>query len=169
MSRHIVLINGPNINLLGFRESKIDSDKILEDIEYRAEMQAKELGFTLETFQSNHEGALVDKIQDAAGWGPAPNVRYTDDDKASAIIINPGAYTHTSIAIRDALFATGIPFVVVHMSNVHAHESFRDHSYLSDKAVAVIAGLGAFGYQAALEFVATHLERLVEDEAFIPL
>lgn len=160
MPRRILIINGPNLNLLGKREPHIYGSTTLPDVEARAQSQASSLGVTLETFQSNHEGAIVDRIQEAAGWGP--NITSTHDKKVSAIIINPGAYTHTSVAIRDALAGVDIPFVEVHISNVHARESFRHHSYLSDKAVAVIAGLGVFGYQAALEFVAQHLK--VKDE-----
>lgn len=178
MPRRILLINGPNLNLLGRREPHIYGHTTLPDVEARARARAAALGVTLETFQSNHEGAIVDRIQEAAGWGSTTTdtssaATTTTDDatvdhhhpptkKISAIVINPGAYTHTSVAIRDALAGVAIPFVEVHLSNVHAREPFRHHSYLSDKAVAVIAGLGVFGYQAALEFVAQHLE--IEEE-----
>lgn len=157
MPRRVLLINGPNLNLLGTREPQIYGSTTLRDVESQAQSQAQSLGVTLETFQSNHEGAIVDRIQEAAGWGPH-GARNNTQGKLSAIIINPGAYTHTSVAIRDALAGVDIPFVEVHISNVHARESFRHHSYLSDKAVAVVAGLGVFGYQAALEFVARHLK-----------
>lgn len=156
MPRRVLLINGPNLNLLGTREPQIYGSTTLANVESQAQTQAQSLGVTLETFQSNHEGAIVDRIQEAAGWGP--NGARNTQGKLSAIIINPGAYTHTSVAIRDALAGVDIPFVEVHISNVHARESFRHHSYLSDKAVAVVAGLGVFGYQAALEFVARHLK-----------
>lgn len=165
MARRILLINGPNLNLLGKREPHIYGSTTLPDVEARAQSQASSLGVTLETFQSNHEGAIVDRIQEGAGWGPNISTNDHGDNKnkkVSAIIINPGAYTHTSVAIRDALAGVDIPFVEVHISNVHARESFRHHSYLSDKAVAVIAGLGVFGYQAALEFVVKHLR--IKDE-----
>lgn len=160
MPRRVLLINGPNLNLLGKREPHIYGSTTLPDVESQAQTQAQSLGVSLETFQSNHEGAIVDRIQEAAGWGP--NGARNPAGKVSAIVINPGAYTHTSVAIRDALAGVDIPFVEVHISNVHARETFRHHSYLSDKAVAVIAGLGVFGYQAALEFVARHLK--IKDE-----
>ncbi|KAK4038824.1 Dehydroquinase [Parachaetomium inaequale] len=168
MTRRILLINGPNLNLLGKREPHIYGSTKLADVETQARSQASSLGAELETFQSNHEGAIVDRIQEAAGWGPnAP----ADDDgtaapgkKASAIIINPGALTHTSVAVRDALLGVAIPFVEVHVSNVHAREPFRKHSYLSDKAVAVICGMGVYGYTAAIEFAARHLKVEEEEE-----
>lgn len=174
MPRRILLINGPNLNLLGRREPHIYGHATLPDVEAQARARAAALGVTLETFQSNHEGAIVDRIQEAAGWGSTTSTssatttdntavdHHPPTKKISAIVINPGAYTHTSVAIRDALAGVAIPFVEVHLSNVHAREPFRHHSYLSDKAVAVIAGLGVFGYQAALEFVAQHLE--IKDE-----
>lgn len=158
MARRVLLINGPNLNLLGKREPHIYGTTTLPDVEAQAQSQAAALGVTLETFQSNHEGAIVDRIQEAAGWGPNVAADAQQQAKVSAIVINPGAYTHTSVAIRDALAGVDIPFVEVHISNVHAREAFRHHSYLSDKAVAVVAGLGVFGYQAALEFVARHLK-----------
>ncbi|GAB1317333.1 hypothetical protein MFIFM68171_07543 [Madurella fahalii] len=144
MTRRILLINGPNLNLLGKREPHIYGSTTLSEVQERARMQARELDAELETFQSNHEGAIVDRIQEATGW-------------VSAIVINPGALTHTSVAIRDALLGVDIPFVEVHLSNVHARESFRRHSYLSDKAVAVICGMGVYGYTAAIEFAARHM------------
>ena len=163
MSRHILLINGPNLNLLGKREPHIYGRTTLSDVEALAQSQASSLGFTLSTFQSNHEGAIVDRIQAAAGWGPLSG---EDEKKPAAIIINPGALTHTSVAVRDALLAVAVPFVEVHVSNVHAREGFRKQSYLSDKAVAVVCGMGVFGYRAAVEFVAGHLkvERDGEEE-----
>lgn len=156
MPRRILLINGPNLNLLGTREPHIYGATTLADVVATATSQASTLGATLESFQSNHEGAIVDRIQQAGGF--ALDGTRTADGKVSAIIINPGAYTHTSVAIRDALAGIDVPFVEVHVSNVHAREAFRHHSYLSDKAVAVVAGLGVFGYQAALEFVVKHLK-----------
>ncbi|KAJ0122546.1 catabolic 3-dehydroquinase [Diaporthe amygdali] len=155
MARRVLLINGPNLNLLGTREPQIYGSTTLADVISTAESQAQSLGVTLESFQSNHEGAIVDRIQEAAGFGP--NGHQNKEGKVSAIIINPGAYTHTSVA--DALLGVEIPFVEVHVSNVHAREAWRKHSYFSDKATAVIAGLGVYGYQAALEFVAKHLKR----------
>lgn len=168
-SGRILLLNGPNLNLLGKREPHIYGTTTLADVESQARSFLASLSSSfsshdddaiiLETFQSNHEGVLVDRIQEAAGWGPnITDANPAAPHKVDAIIINPGAYTHTSVAIRDALAGVDIPFVEVHISNVHARESFRQHSYLSEKAVAVIAGLGVFGYQAALEFVVRHLK-----------
>lgn len=170
--RHILLINSPNLNLLGTREPQIYGSTTLHDIEQAAQTQASSLGLRLSTFQSNHEGAIIDRIHQAAGFSPSLSPSGaaaattteagagpgTGVDKLSAIIINPGAYTHTSVGIRDALLGTGIPFVEVHVSNVHAREAFRHHSYLSDKAAAVICGLGPFGYSAALEFAGRHMK-----------
>lgn len=136
---NILLINGPNLNLLGLREPHIYGGQTLADISADLDGLAGELGVNLSHFQSNGEGEIVDRIHQAR-------------EKADCIIINAGAYTHTSIAIRDALCGVGIPFIEVHLSNVYARETFRHHSYLSDKAVGVIAGLGAFGYRAALQF-----------------
>jgi 3-dehydroquinate dehydratase-2 len=158
MARHILLINGPNLNLLGRREPHIYGSTTLADVESQAVSQASSLGVTLETFQSNHEGAIVDRIQAAAGWGPNASEDGTPLQKPTAIIINPGALTHTSVAVRDALLGVDIPFVEIHVSNVHAREAFRKHSYLSDKAVAVICGMGVYGYTAAVEFAARHMK-----------
>ncbi|KAI6778030.1 catabolic 3-dehydroquinase 2 [Emericellopsis cladophorae] len=145
MSRHILLINGPNLNLLGTREPATYGSTTLADVESAAQEQATALSVKLSTFQSNHEGAIVDRIQAARG-------------DVDAIIINAGAYTHTSVAIRDALLGVETPFVEIHVSNVHAREEFRRHSYLCDKAAAVICGMGVYGYTAALEFAAKHLK-----------
>ncbi|KAL5085758.1 hypothetical protein Trisim1_009970 [Trichoderma cf. simile WF8] len=145
MAQKILLINGPNLNLLGTREPQIYGSATLNDVVKQAKIQAAELSIQIESFQSNHEGAIVDKIQAARG-------------EVDAIIINPGAFTHTSVAIRDALLGVGIPFVEIHVSNVHAREPWRKHSYLSDKAQAVICGLGVFGYTAAIEFAAKHMK-----------
>jgi 3-dehydroquinate dehydratase II len=169
MTRHILLINGPNLNLLGKREPHIYGATTLADVEAQARTQASSLGISLSTFQSNHEGAIVDRIQEAAGWGPnASSSSSSSPDgegkKVSAIIINPGALTHTSVAVRDALLGVDIPFVEVHVSNVHAREAFRKHSYLSDKAVAVICGMGVYGYTAAVEFAARHMKVKAEEE-----
>ncbi|KAH8906387.1 Dehydroquinase [Coniochaeta sp. PMI_546] len=161
-ARRILLINGPNLNLLGLREPHIYGSSTLGDVEAQAQRQAQDLGFELETFQSNHEGAIIDRIQAAAGRGPLAMERYTDADKVSAIIINPGGLTHTSVIVRDALLGVDIPFIEIHVSNVHAREPWRHHSYFSDKAVAVICGLGVYGYSAALEFAAKHLK--IKDE-----
>lgn len=136
----ILALHGPNLNLLGLREPGIYGQTTLADIHTAMESRALADGVQLESFQSNHEGQLIDRIQAAASEG------------IDFIIINPAAYTHTSVAMRDALLAVAIPFVEVHLSNVHARETFRHHSYFSDCAVGVICGLGAHGYMAALEF-----------------
>jgi 3-dehydroquinate dehydratase-2 len=163
MSRRILLINGPNLNLLGRREPHIYGKTTLAEVEERARTQAASHGIELETFQSNHEGAIVDCIQEAAGWGPnaVPKDGAVQKPRVSVIIINPGALTHTSVAVRDALVGVDIPFVEVHVSNIHAREAFRRHSHLSDKAVAVVCGMGVYGYTAAVEFAARHVT--VED------
>ncbi|KAL1893699.1 hypothetical protein Cpir12675_003999 [Ceratocystis pirilliformis] len=140
---NILLINGPNLNLLGTREPHVYGSTTLSDVEANAKTQASALGVKVDAFQSNHEGAIVDRIQEARGT-------------IDAIVINAGAYTHTSIAIRDALLSVDIPFIEVHVSNVHARDEFRHKSYLSDKAAAVICGLGTFGYTAAIEFATKH-------------
>ena len=141
----ILVLHGPNLNLLGTREPDIYGKTTLADIHVGMEARARADGVLVESFQSNHEGQLIDRIQAAASEGVA------------FVIINPAAYTHTSVAIRDALAAVQIPFLEVHLSNVHAREPFRQHSYFSDKAVGVICGLGAYGYFAALEFALTRL------------
>lgn len=136
----ILVLHGPNLNLLGLREPEIYGRLTLADIHVAMEAQARSAGVQIETFQSNHEGDLIDRVQAAASEG----VRF--------IIINPAAYTHTSVGLRDALAAVGIPFIEVHLSNIHAREAFRRTSYFSDLAVGVICGLGAHGYQMALQF-----------------
>lgn len=140
MAKNILLINGPNLNLLGTREPEVYGSETLNDIERAAEAQATAAGARLNSFQSNHEGALIDRIHLARKEG------------VDAIVINPGGFTHTSVALRDALSAVAIPFVEVHISNVHRREPFRHHSYLSEIAVGVICGLGTEGYRAAIEF-----------------
>jgi len=145
MSQAILLINGPNLNLLGTREPQIYGSTTLQDVENEARKQAGSLSIRLEAFQSNHEGAIVDRIHEANG-------------QAGYIIINAGAFTHTSVTIRDALSGISIPFIEVHISNVHKRESFRHHSYLSDKAEAVICGLGVYGYTAAIEFASRQMK-----------
>ncbi|KAK4236458.1 Dehydroquinase [Achaetomium macrosporum] len=161
MTRRILLINGPNLNLLGRREPHIYGKTTLAEVEEQARSQAASHGVELETFQSNHEGAIVDRIQEAAGWGPnaAPKdgAAAQEQPKVSVIVINPGALTHTSVAVRDALLGVDIPFVEVHVSNIHAREPFRNHSHLSDKAAAVVCGMGVYGYTAAVEFAARHV------------
>jgi 3-dehydroquinate dehydratase-2 len=144
----ILVLNGANLNLLGLREPEIYGSTTLEQINEQLTIQANNVNFKLECLQSNHEGVLVDKIQQSL-FG----------EKVDFIIINPAAFTHTSVAIRDALLATKVPFVEVHLSNIHARESFRKHSYLSDVATGVICGLGAFGYTAALNFAINYLNK----------
>jgi len=138
MAQHILVLHGPNLNLLGTREPSLYGRQSLDDINARLQQVAAEKGLRCSAFQSNHEGELVDRIHAAR------------HDQTDFIIINAGAYTHTSVALRDALASVAIPFIEVHLSNVHKRESFRHHSYLSDLAVGVIAGLGAFSYEAAL-------------------
>lgn len=144
----VLALHGPNLNLLGTREPEVYGRTTLADIHTAMEARAQAHDVVVESFQSNHEGQLVDRVQAAAAEG------------IDFIIINPAAYTHTSVALRDALAAVNIPFIEVHLSNVHARESFRHHSYFSDRAVGVICGLGADGYMAALDFA---LARLTEN------
>ena len=144
MATRILVLHGPNLNLLGTREPAIYGALTLADIETRLVAQAEARGATLTSFQSNHEGVLVDRIQQARL------------DGTDFIVINPAAFTHTSVAIRDAFAAVSLPFIEVHLSNVHKREPFRHHSYLSDLAVGVIAGLGADGYDAAVRFALDH-------------
>jgi len=141
----ILVLHGPNLNLLGSREPKVYGRETLADIDRQLEAIARKAGVALHSFQSNAEGALVDRIHQAGR------------DKVAFILINPAAYTHTSVALRDALAGVAIPFVEVHLSNVHAREPFRHHSYFSAIAVGVICGLGSAGYRAALEFALARL------------
>ncbi|WP_374486098.1 type II 3-dehydroquinate dehydratase [Zoogloea sp.] len=141
----ILVLHGPNLNLLGRREPGIYGLTTLADIHAAMESRAKADGVLLESFQSNHEGELIDRVQAA------------ESEAVDFIIINPAGYTHTSVALRDALAGVAIPYVEVHLSNIHAREPFRHHSYFSDKAVGVICGLGAQGYQLALEFALARL------------
>ena len=140
----ILIINGPNLNLLGTREPKIYGSETLQDLEKMLAVKADELGVQIECFQSNHEGAIVDKIQEARG-------------KFGFILLNAGAYTHTSVAIRDAWSGVEIPFYEIHISNVHGREEFRHHSYLSAIAKGVIVGFGLAGYLYALDSAASYL------------
>ena len=140
MSKNILLLNGPNLNLLGTREPAVYGSTTLADIEAAAAAQAEAAGVKLSCFQSNHEGALIDRIHAAR------------TENVDAIVINPGGLTHTSVALRDALAGVAIPFIEVHISNVHQRESFRHHSYLSAIAIGVICGLGIDGYRMAIEF-----------------
>lgn len=143
----LLLLNGPNLNLLGEREPERYGTTTLSEIEARLIALAKSSGHTLTCFQSNAEHALIERIQSAQGEGIA------------FILFNPAAFTHTSIALRDALAAVNIPFIEIHLSNIYARESFRHHSYLSELAVGVISGLGAEGYELALSAALRRLER----------
>lgn len=142
----ILLLNGPNLNMLGKREPEHYGHLTLAQIEQNVAQEAQTLGVMLECFQSNSEADLIDSIHQSF-------------QKVDFIIINPAAFTHTSVALRDALLSVAIPFVEVHLSNVHAREPFRHHSYLSDKAVGVICGLGAKGYHYALRFAVDYLQQ----------
>jgi 3-dehydroquinate dehydratase-2 len=141
----VLLINGPNLNLLGTRKPEVYGSTTLADVEASMREQAEKLGLDLECFQNNHEGGIVDRIHAAKGEG------------CRHFIINPGAYTHTSVAIRDAFEGVEIPFVEVHISNVHAREQFRHHSFLSPIAAGIIVGCGVKGYNLALDLVAHRL------------
>jgi 3-dehydroquinate dehydratase II len=140
----LLVVHGPNLNLLGSREPGLYGSSSLARIDADLHGQAAALGVSLECFQSNHEGGLVDRIQQAAG-------------RCEGILINAAAYTHTSVALRDALLAVAIPFVELHLSNTHARESFRQSSLLADKAVGVICGFGPVSYRLALEGLVAHL------------
>lgn len=141
----ILVLHGPNLNLLGTREPEVYGSTTLTDINQELSQQAGTAGHDLDSFQSNAEFELIERIHRAR------------DEGVSFIIINPAAFTHTSVALRDALLGVAIPFIEVHLSNVHAREAFRHHSYFSDKAVGVICGLGAQGYQFALQSAMTQV------------
>ncbi|MDX1517757.1 MAG: type II 3-dehydroquinate dehydratase [Woeseiaceae bacterium] len=141
----LLLINGPNLNLLGKREPAVYGSDSLDDIEARSKQIAKELGHTLRCFQSNAEHELIDRVHAAA------------DDGTRLIILNPGGYTHTSVALRDALLGVGLPFIELHLSNVFAREAFRHSSYFSDIATGCVFGFGAHGYELAIRAAANHL------------
>jgi 3-dehydroquinate dehydratase II len=141
----VLLLNGPNLNLLGTREPALYGSDTLESIEKRAVALARELGHELLPFQSNAEHELIARIHGA----PAAGIRF--------LILNPGSFTHTSVALRDALLAVQLPFIEIHLSNIQAREAFRRHSYFSDIAVGVIAGLGPFGYELAVRAAAQRL------------
>lgn len=143
----VLVLNGPNLNLLGTREPGLYGRVTLQSIAERLQERASEAGITLEFLQSNAEVVLIERVQAAQG------------DGTDFIIINPAAYTHTSVALRDAFAAVKIPFVEVHLSNVFAREPFRHHSYFTDIAVGIICGLGAKGYELALEYALTHHQR----------
>lgn len=140
MAKNILLLNGPNLNLLGTREPEVYGSTTLADVERSAVAQASEAGARLTVFQSNHEGVMVDRIHAARQEG------------IDAIVINPAAWSHTSVALRDALAGVAIPIIEVHISNIHQRESFRHHSFFSPIAVGVICGLGVEGYRLAIDF-----------------
>jgi 3-dehydroquinate dehydratase-2 len=140
MAKNILLLNGPNLNLLGTREPEVYGATTLAEVEQAAAKQAAQAGATLLAFQSNHEGVLIDRIQAAKAEG------------VDAIVINPGGLTHSSVSLRDALASVAIPFVEIHVSNIHQREAFRHQSYLSGIAVGVICGLGVEGYAAAISY-----------------
>jgi 3-dehydroquinate dehydratase II len=143
----VLLLNGPNLNLLGTREPAVYGTDTLESIEKRSAAVARETGHELVAYQSNAEHELIERIQRAPSEGVA------------MVIFNPGAFTHTSIALRDALLAAQLPFIELHLSNTQAREPFRRHSYFSDIAAGVIAGFGAFGYELAVRAAAQRLAR----------
>ena len=144
MAKNVLVINGPNLNLLGSREPDRYGSDTMETIELRLEGQAQKAGANVTCFQSNSESDIVERIQHAGSQG------------FDFLLINPAAYTHTSVAIRDALAAVRIPFVEIHLSNVHAREPFRQRSFFSDLAVGVISGLGAKGYELAMSYALEH-------------
>ena len=143
----ILLLNGPNLNLLGIREPHIYGADTLDDVGRRFVEEAQQLGTSAHCFQSNHEGALIDRIHAAR------------TDGTRAFVVNPGGFTHTSVALRDAFASVALPLVEVHVSNVHKREEFRHHSYISGIADGVIAGLGVLGYSAALRFLVAKLNK----------
>ena len=145
MAKHVLVLNGPNLNLLGTREPDIYGAETLADVEALCRKTANEAGLTVDCRQSNYEGELVTWIQEARGT-------------AEAILINPGAYSHTSVAIHDALKAVGLPVAEVHLSNIHQREAFRHHSYVSAVAFGVICGFGTSGYRMALIALAEKLK-----------
>ena len=142
-AKNILIIHGPNLNLLGVREPEIYGGTTLQDINRNLSRLAENTGVKLDFFQNNAESALIDRVQQTMG------------DGTDFIIINPAAYTHTSIALRDALAAVKLPFIEVHLSNIYSRESFRQKSYFSDLAIGIISGLGAKGYELALEYAMT--------------
>jgi len=142
----IAVLNGPNLNLLGTREPELYGKETLADVEHRLTIVAKELGVSIEFFQHNGEGELVDKVHALRG-------------KTDGALVNAGAYTHTSLALRDALAGIGLPFVEVHITNIYAREPERRHSMLANAAIGVVCGLGVYGYELALRGLVAHLKR----------
>lgn len=145
-TRNLLILNGPNLNLLGTREPGIYGTETLDDVEALVQEAAESSGWTVDCIQSNHEGDLIDAIHGAPGL-------------ADAIVINPAAYSHTSVAIPDALSGVGLPVVEVHLSNIHRREEFRHHSYVSAVADAVICGAGIAGYKMAVDYLTARLDR----------
>jgi 3-dehydroquinate dehydratase-2 len=145
MPKRILVLNGPNLNMLGIREPKLYGSQTLAQLEAMCKAEGKKLGLTVECRQSNREGELCEWIQEAYG-------------KRDGLVINAGGYSHTSVAIRDAISAVGLPTIEVHLSNIYAREEFRHHSYISAVAAGVICGLGAAGYRLALEALAERLQ-----------
>lgn len=146
MMQKILILNGPNLNLLGTREPGQYGNETLADVEAKCTDFAKQLGYEVACIQSNHEGVLIDAIHDAG--------KEHKEGELVGVVFNPGAYTHTSIALHDAIKAVDVPVVEVHISNVHARESFRHHSYISPVASGTIVGMGTRGYRLALQFIA---------------
>jgi 3-dehydroquinate dehydratase-2 len=142
----VLVLHGPNLNLLGTREPEVYGSVTLEEINAQLEASGKQRGCQIECCQSNHEGVLVDRIQDAPSW-------------ASGILINPAGLTHSSVSLRDALAATALPIVEVHLSNIFAREEFRHHSYVSSIAVGIVSGFGADSYRLGLDALLRHLEQ----------
>jgi len=140
-ARNILVLHGPNLNLLGSREPGVYGRETLVDINRRLVAQGKASGAIVTCFQSNHEGELIDRVQQSR------------NERIAFIIINPAGFTHTSVALRDALAAVAIPFIEVHLSNIYAREPFRRHSYFSDQAKGTVCGLGSSGYDLALQFI----------------
>jgi 3-dehydroquinate dehydratase II len=140
-SKRILVLHGPNLNLLGSREPEIYGRETLADINRRLIAQGKAVGVNIICFQSNEEGAIIDRVQ------------RSKNERVTFIILNPAGFTHTSVALRDALVGVAIPFIEVHLSNIHAREPFRRQSYFSDQAAGTICGLGSHGYELALQFI----------------
>lgn len=134
----VLVLHGPNLNLLGTREPDIYGSETLAEVDARLQSFGSDVGLHIETFQSNHEGVLIDRIQQAKSAG------------FSALVINPGGYTHTSVALRDAIAGVGLPTIEVHLSNIHAREKFRHHSYIAPVAIGQICGMGTIGYELAI-------------------